>query len=448
MVLNGLAAIYLLVCQKIFSYFLRLFSFSLPSWIQATPLISRNLTGQIVIVTGANAGIGRVTAEKLAIQGATVILACRDDQRGLGAAAEINNTLKTLPPNEYPYCSKGKAQYMRLDLSDLHSIVDFCSRFRDLYKRLDVLVNNAGLNTDVLLQNGIQQLFQVNYLGHYLLVRYLLDLMVCTDSGPKAARVINLSSVTHHQGQANFKLSALRLFSSSMRSQFSYYADSKFYMNLLTMELNHRFSDHAKVQTSIDHIIHSTHGVRKWYVNRPTRPLIAVSVNPGAVQSEIWRSMPLRSLFLSVSKHVFLSTDQGSNCSVYAATVPESTLRNYMLSHDWSERNVGTLCMRGDIPYVTPYAMPFPLLAFEMLGTYAGPRFSGISIPKSSVDSRHKGEIARVTDRGDKQFNVDFGSPRELALLLWQFSAECCHRVLLQSGVTHEEVDFLVAASI
>lgn len=447
--LHGLAAIYLIICQKIISYILRLFSLSMPSWFQTNAVFSGNLSGQVVIVTGANAGIGRVTAQKLASLGATVILACRDDQRGLEAAADINNTIKGLSPSEYPYCSKGKAQYMRLDLSDLHSIVDFCSRFRDLYKRLDILVNNAGLNTDDLLQNGIQQLFQVNYLGHYLLVRYLLDLMICTDSGPKAARVINLSSVTHHQGQANFKLSALRLFSSSMRSQFSYYADSKFYMNLLTMELNHRFSDHAKVQTSIDHIIRSsTQGVRKWYINRPTRPLIAVSVNPGAVQSEIWRSMPLRSLFLSVTKHFFLSTDQGSNCSVYAATVPESTLRNYMLSHDWSERNVGTLCLRGDVPYVTPYAMPLGLLAFEMLGTYAGPRFSGISIPKSSADCRHKGEIARAADRGDKQYNVDFSSPRELALLLWQFSAECCHRVLLQSGVTHDEADFLIASSI
>ena len=102
----------------------------------------------------------------------------------------------------------GKAQFMRLDLSDLQSVIDFCDRIKEQFQRIDILINNAGLNIDSVLPNGVRQVFQVNYLGHYLLSRSLIPLLSVkskesNNSYSDIGRVINLSSVMHHLGQVS-----------------------------------------------------------------------------------------------------------------------------------------------------------------------------------------------------------------------------------------------------
>ncbi|QPB22298.1 SDR family oxidoreductase [Rhizobium sp. 007] len=149
-------------------------------------LLSRNLAGNIYIVTGANSGIGFVTAKQLAKQGATVIMACRRIIDGERAAREISN--------DHP---KGKPEVMKLDLGSLASVRAFAALFQQRYNRLDGLVNNAGvMNTPKgWTRDGFETQFGVNYLGAFLLTALLTNLLKA--SAP--SRVVNVSSSYHEQ---------------------------------------------------------------------------------------------------------------------------------------------------------------------------------------------------------------------------------------------------------
>lgn len=175
-----------------------------------------DLTHHIAVVTGSNTGIGKETALSLAKYGATVILACRDSSKGIAAANDINRQLAALVGSDsdsgssytFPHSAHGRAQYMKLDLADELSILEFSRKVKDAFPRIDILINNAGLNSKGVLRNGLQQLFQVNYLGHYLLLRCLESHLAIrgdttpshSSTVPRIARVINLSSVMHHLG--------------------------------------------------------------------------------------------------------------------------------------------------------------------------------------------------------------------------------------------------------
>ena len=90
--------------------------------------------GKIAIVTGANRGIGYATARALARKEATVILACRNLDKGEAAVWQIAQK-----------CSEAKVKLWQLDLSDLASVRRFACDFISHYDRLDILINNAGI---------------------------------------------------------------------------------------------------------------------------------------------------------------------------------------------------------------------------------------------------------------------------------------------------------------
>lgn len=94
-----------------------------------------NLSGKVIIVTGANTGIGRETAVKLVQLGANVILACRSADRTAAALAQCRAA------------ATGKDQtveFIRLDLQDFDVVRSFVNEFQSKYKKLDILINNAG----------------------------------------------------------------------------------------------------------------------------------------------------------------------------------------------------------------------------------------------------------------------------------------------------------------
>lgn len=141
------------------------------------------MRGKIVIVTGANSGIGKATAASIADRGATVILACRSKERGEAAQSELR-------------CVAGRCvELMHLDLADLDSVRSFASAFAKRYSRLDVLVNNAGIlgRRRAETRQGYEMSFGVNYLGPFLLTLLLLPLLEKSEQG----RVIMMSSVAH-----------------------------------------------------------------------------------------------------------------------------------------------------------------------------------------------------------------------------------------------------------
>jgi len=140
-----------------------------------------SMTGKRVIVTGPTSGFGKEIVFQLASLGAEIVLACRDLERGEQTAAEIAQ--RTGAKN----CA-----VMRLDASDQRSVREFARQYRARFPRLDVLVNNAGINRSSrqLSVDGIELTFATNVLGYYLLTRELLDLLRA--SAP--ARIVNVAS--------------------------------------------------------------------------------------------------------------------------------------------------------------------------------------------------------------------------------------------------------------
>lgn len=141
------------------------------------------MQGKIVIVTGANAGIGKATAAALADKGATVVLACRSKERGEAALGELS-------------CVNGRCfALMQIDLADLDSIRAFAAAFTERYGRLDVLINNAGIlgGRRAETKQGFEMSFGVNYLGAFLLTMLLLPLLEQSEQG----RVVMMTSIAH-----------------------------------------------------------------------------------------------------------------------------------------------------------------------------------------------------------------------------------------------------------
>ncbi len=143
-----------------------------------------DLTGQVIIVTGANSGIGKETAVALAAMGATVVMTARSRTKGEDALAEV-------------VARSGSSDVVlgSLDLASFASIRAFASWFLGAYDRLNVLVNNAGLIVDTRQETveGFELMFGVNHLGHFLLTDLLRDRLVA--SAP--ARVVVVSSLAH-----------------------------------------------------------------------------------------------------------------------------------------------------------------------------------------------------------------------------------------------------------
>ncbi|MFD9818724.1 oxidoreductase [Streptomyces violascens] len=139
-------------------------------------------SGRTAVVTGANSGIGLVTARELARRGARVVLACRSEARGRAAEDRIRS--------EVP---GSRAEFRPLDLADLASVREFAAKFP--YEQLDLLVNNAGVMALPYgkTADGFETQFGVNHLGHFALTGLLLPRLRAAG----AARVVSVSSGMH-----------------------------------------------------------------------------------------------------------------------------------------------------------------------------------------------------------------------------------------------------------
>lgn len=187
-----------------------------------------SLAGKVAVVTGANSGIGYVTALELARMRAHVVLACRNPARGKDAERRIREELA----NETP-----TVEFMRLDLSDLASVRAFAAVFLAKFDRLDILVNNAGLMLpeQTHAESGLEMQFAVNYLGHFLLTQLLFDLL---KRGESPSRVVAISSVVHRF--ARLDLSTLARSEPGKRAYLNEYYCSKLANLLFTYELDRR----------------------------------------------------------------------------------------------------------------------------------------------------------------------------------------------------------------
>ena len=186
------------------------------------------MQSKIIVITGANSGIGKATATGLAQQGATIVMVCRSAERGEAARQEVIKS------------SSNANVFLELcDLSSHESIKDCAKRIRANYDYIDVLINNAGaiFGEHQLTEDGLERTFGLNHMGYFLFTHYMLDLV----KAGKAKRIVNVASLAHKMAGA-IPWGDLQLKNVKYR-QFPAYAWSKLYNIYFTKILAKKLAD-------------------------------------------------------------------------------------------------------------------------------------------------------------------------------------------------------------
>lgn len=192
------------------------------------------------IVTGANNGIGYHTAFDIGCRGADVILACRNDERGQKAAAEMLSKCTEKAKAEGLSKCAGSFEFMKLDTSDLSSVRSFADAINKQDKAVDILVNNAGIMmnpTRELSPDGFEMQLATNYLGHFALTGLLLPSLRKSEN----ARIVNVSSLLAWVG--NWKVLPVDFKRNKNYDPEGVYADSKLANLLFSHELAKKVPD-------------------------------------------------------------------------------------------------------------------------------------------------------------------------------------------------------------
>ncbi|MEU7782377.1 oxidoreductase [Micromonospora parva] len=150
-----------------------------------------DLSGRTFVVTGATAGLGLATTRALASRGAAVVMAVRDQAKGHQVAADIAAAQPAVD-----------LEVRRIDLADLDSVRMFADGMHADHRRVDVLINNAGVMAlpRTLSPQGHEMQFATNHLGHFALTGLLLDLLLAG----RDPRVVTVTSVNHRQAKVRF----------------------------------------------------------------------------------------------------------------------------------------------------------------------------------------------------------------------------------------------------
>ena len=146
---------------------------------------------KIILITGANSGIGKATAKALAAMGGQIILVTRQAHSG-------NETLEEIKQET----GSNKLHTYTCDLSSLTQIRELGATLHRNFDRIDVIINNAGIicKDRKLTEDGFEYQFAVNHLAHFLLTQLVVDLLRKSES----ARIINVSSMAHKTGKINY----------------------------------------------------------------------------------------------------------------------------------------------------------------------------------------------------------------------------------------------------
>jgi NAD(P)-dependent dehydrogenase (short-subunit alcohol dehydrogenase family) len=227
-----------------------------------------DLSGRTFVVTGANSGLGLVTARELARAGGRVIMACRDVTKGEQAAAGV----------------EGEREVRALDLASLASIRSFAEA---LAGDVDVLINNAGIMAVPrgTTADGFERQLGTNHLGHFALTGLLLDRI--------RGRVVTISSGAHRMGRMTFD---------DLQSERSYqrwrvYGQSKLANLLFMNELQRRLTQAGS-------------------------PLLSVAAHPGYAATNLqFHTQSIQDRLMSIGNRLLAqSAEMGALPSLYAAT--------------------------------------------------------------------------------------------------------------------------------
>ncbi|KAL2204067.1 NAD(P)-binding protein [Sarocladium strictum] len=209
-----------------------------------------DLTGYVIIVTGATGGIGSETAKQLALRNARVYIGGR-------SAEKIELTIKTLKTDS-DSTSNLDLHPLRMNLEDLKSVKSAAEEFMRLESRLDILINNAGIMSTPfeLTRDGFDRQWQVNYLAPHTLTHYLMPLMLGTAAmagGVKdRVRVVNVSSDAAWQGPMAINMEDVSLPNEKgARAGWRRYGHSKQALVRDTKSINDRYSSQGVTAYSL-----------------------------------------------------------------------------------------------------------------------------------------------------------------------------------------------------
>src|SRR5713226_1714885 len=240
---------------------------------------------KVVMITGANSGIGKAATLALAKMGASVVMVVRNKEKGEAARSEIIRESQN-----------ASVDLLIADLSSLESVLQLATEFEKKYSKLHVLINNAGLFNQRrhVTTDGYENTFATNYLAPFLLTNLQLDLLKASTP----SRIINVSSVGHYNGHINFDDLNLEKEYGGWKA----YGQSKLALVLFTHELA------KKLQGT---------GVT---VN---------SVHPGTVATNIWtRPLSPAGFMMALPKLFMTSPEIGAETIVYLASSPNANSLN------------------------------------------------------------------------------------------------------------------------
>jgi len=234
---------------------------------------------RVALITGANTGIGKVTALELARRGMHVFIACRSLDKARPVVAEI--IAQTGNP---------KVELLEIDLSDFASVRACAAAFLKRDLPLHLLINNGGLaGSHGLTKSGFELAFGVNHMGHFLLTSLLLDRI--KQSAP--ARIVNVASRAHRRiNGIDFEAARKR---TKTRTAVHEYGVSKLANVLFSAELSRRLQGT---------------GVNTY------------SLHPGVVASDVWRTLP--GPIESLIKLFMISVEEGALTTLHCALSDEA----------------------------------------------------------------------------------------------------------------------------
>lgn len=241
--------------------------------------MNRDLEGRLFLITGANTGVGRASAENIAARGGALILAGRSLER----TQPVIDAIRSKP-------NAPEVSFVALDLGSLASVRRAADEVLKRDVHIDVLLNNAGLaGQPGLTEDGFEKTFGTNHVGPFLFTEKLLPLL----GKDRASRIVNVSSRAHYDAKG-IDWEALKQ-TTRTRTALPEYAVSKLANVLHAKELAARLEG---------------------------KPITTYAVHPGVVATDVWRSLP--GPIAAFVKLFMLSVEDGAKTQLHCATSDEA----------------------------------------------------------------------------------------------------------------------------